>query len=532
MTRFCAFLFSFVVISLGALSCTPVMAEKCKPENCSGCCSAAGDCLAPSKQTNMSCGNQGVVCKVCLPTQTCSNARCLNNADGGIIEGTGGGTAGGGSASAGGAPSGGGTASSGGGTAASGGGAVVCGNRSQPCCDPDQCYIGLSCIRGTCDTATVVDAGTCGGDGESCCAGNVCLAPQLCTAGTCTAPVIDAGVDAGALKVTGEACQNSSDCREGLCQIIGFQNGYCTKGCTSSTQCIAGSQCGRNPSGVGPAKLCLKTCTQPNQSPGGCRAEYVCDKNADTSQVPVCFPKCTSNTMCGTAPTCDSRGFCCGDNNFACCENATCVGMNVCTAGTCKTTVCGGVGQACCNGTTCTSAANVCSNALCVGCGGLGQPCCASNTCTAGTCTSGTCQNAALKAVGLPCAAPAECAGNTCFSGGTFSSGYCTQDCTSASCGTGTSCSPYVSADAKKYCLKNCQWDGGQGDCRTSYVCDRNLIPGNSQATCVGKCTNATTDCPAGIQCQNGFCCGKIGFKCCAGNSCSTGTCGTLGYCQ
>jgi hypothetical protein len=508
----------FVLLSWVLFStCSGPTVFKCKPETCSGCCAASGECIAPSKQTNASCGNQGATCRLCLSTQSCANARCVNLADAGISENTGGGDAMG---------SGGGANGFGGGAAGGGaaGGTAACGDRNQICCVPGVCLFGLSCDRGVCDPG-VPDAGP------------------------------------STLKATGEPCQLSTECDDGLCLSVGFSNGYCTKACSTTAQCSARTACGKNPSGNGPAKICLKQCTAPYQSPGGCRTDYVCEPNAETANVPVCFPKCTSNTSCGSAPTCDSRGFCCGAQSSACCENTSCQGANTCTNGACIPTACGGAGQPCCNGS-CSGAATACVNNTCAACGGSGQPCCAGNacasvnticsagtcspcgalsrnccagnTCSTGSCVAGVCQNAGLLPVGEPCTAGNQCAGNTCITATatTFLGGYCTQDCGSSSCPSGSHCSNAVVA-ARSFCLKDCVYDGAAGGCRSNYVCDRGLIPvDRTLPTCVSACV-LQSNCPLNTQCLNGFCCGKVGFKCCAGNTCpSSGTCGALGYCQ
>jgi hypothetical protein len=81
------------------------------------------------------------------------------------------------------------------------------------------------------------------------------------------------------------------------------------------------------------------------------------------------------------------------------------------------------------------------------------------------------------------------------------------------------------------YCLKNCTYNGGQGDCRTGYVCDRNLIPNSAQHTCVSACTSAA-DCGGTLGCWNGFCCGAVGYRCCNGTTCQGGATCSNGYCQ
>ncbi len=520
-------LFTASALAVLLTACGPTQVT-CAPSSCSGCCTPRGECLGPAKQSFESCGtgSPGLACHTCLPGQTCGSAnRCVTAlSDAGLIDD----------------------------------GGVPCGGLGEACCNGSSCEGAFSCFRGVCTTPT--DAGAvCGRAGQPCCA-NSCFAGATCVGGTCVDSTPDAGVDAGLrLKPTGEACNVSTECLDGLCQVFGFPLGVCTRACTTSADCLAGSQCARNPSGNGPAKLCLVQCTSPGSSPGGCRSGYLCERNADTSGVPVCFPPCTSNTMCGVAPTCDSRGFCCGSVGAACCEGSSCAAGNACTQGYCAAAACGAVGQSCCPGSVCQgqavcsgtacvacggvgqaccansvcSGSTVCASGSCQTCGGLGQPCCSDNSCTSGSCQGGTCQ---LHATGERCAVGTDCAGGLCIaqSGAVWPQGYCTQDCASASCATGSGCSQYV-ATARQLCLALCTWDGGAGGCRAGYVCDRGLLNASSTAeSCISACTTAV-DCGSGtgLRCEAGFCCGDRGFRCCAGNTCPVaGACQANGYCR
>jgi hypothetical protein len=323
--------------------------------------------------------------------------------------------------------------------------------------------------------------------------------------------------------MTGDACSLDRECIDGACLVFGFNGGYCTKACNTSTDCVAGSQCGVNPSGVGPAKVCLKQCSSAGQAPGGCRTSYVCEAHAGTSGVPVCFPGCTSSTMCGTAPTCDSRGFCCGAPGFVCCEGSTCQGGSTCSAGNC---VAGGTGGGAGGGGTGGGSGGGAGGGTPTG-GGAGG-----GTPTGGGSGGGT---AAMAPVGSPCVNwTTDCDGNACFTetNGQWLGGYCTDPfCTANSCGAGNSCSPYL-VSGTAYCLKNCTWDGGRGDCRTGYVCDRYLVQGNDQATCIAACTS-NAQCSTG-RCNNGFCCGNRYYRACTTSTpaCNSGQgTATNGYC-
>ncbi len=283
----------------------------------------------------------------------------------------------------------------------------------------------------------------------------------------------------------------NNNCASNFCQAFGFQDGYCTKACTAQADCASvGGVCGRNPSG---GNVCLKSCPAAGQAPGGCRAGYVCEKfQSSLDGSPVCFPACANaNTCAGGALVCDSRGFCCGPNGSACCNNSTCDPGGTCDPATrhCKVLPATNrpAGEACTTNGNC--AGNICVPELANSPPACQQPC--------------------------------------------FANGYCTQDCTSAACPAGSSCSSYTFPGAKR-CASNCSWDGGQGDCRSSYVCDRYTVIGSTQATCYKKCTH-DAGCSATSACDsNGFCCGSPGFRCClSGAKCPNGgLCNILDYCQ
>lgn len=512
---------ALISVLLLAAACGTSAPVKCTTANCSGCCSEAGECLGPTKQSPQSCGREGGACRVCLPQQLCASGGCVTNPDASIpFEDAG--------------------AVEPEVDAGRPDAAVQCGTEGQPCCASQTCYAPLACQRGLCQTpGAVTDAGACGRVGQQCCANQTCTeAGTSCNGTTCFALTPDGGVDAGpAQKALGEACSVDRDCRDGVCLVLGFTGGYCTKGCTAATDCNSGSQCAVNTSGSGPAKICFKQCPTGGQAPGGCRTGYVCEANAGTSGVPICYPGCQSAAACGLAPTCDTRGFCCGGNGFVCCEGTTCQSGNTCTNGTCRTATvaCGGAGQACCtSGTACTGQQRCVSNA-CTACGGLGQPCCEAGVCSAGECLSGTCQNRVVNGVGGACTDYVYDCGtglDVCIqpSGTDWQGGYCSKECSSVSCPGGSSCSSII-APGSKYCLQDCAWDGGAGGCRSGYVCDRFLIAGEpNKATCYPACTS-DPGCNTG-RCENGFCCGDRGFRCCAGNTCPRGGACSNGYCQ
>jgi hypothetical protein len=122
----------------------------------------------------------------------------------------------------------------------------------------------------------------------------------------------------------------------------------------------------------------------------------------------------------------------------------------------------------------------------------------------------------------IPEASGEDCGYSTddvCWSGG-----YCSQFCQDdgTGCAAGSSCAGFGTTGY--LCLDDCSWDGGQGGCRSGYVCDRFVTVGENSATvasCVNAC-GADSDCPASTACaSNGFCCGAAFYRCCDGNTCN-----------
>lgn len=460
--------------TLLAAACGPAATAKCQSSNCSGCCADDTTCLGSTKQSFNACGSGGNKCRTCLPQQTCSALRCVDGSGGGGGDGGGTGTGGG----------------SGGGA----GGGTACGSTGQACCigSGSGCLLGLFCVNNVCSTTSGAGGGgaTGGGAGGGGGSGGGGSAGGSGGGGTAGGGGAGGGAALGAL---GAPCVVNNNCTSNYCQAIGFQDGYCTVTCISQADCPSGSKCSRNPGGGG-GNVCLNSCPTAGVAPGGCRTGYVCEKfQSSMDGTPVCFPKCSSANNCVGGPlVCDGRGFCCGVNGAACCDNSTCDSPN-----------------------TCDPATKHCKSLPPTG-----------------------------RAPGEPCTMPGNCAGNTCvaeLSNTTtcapvcFSGGYCTQNCDAGVCPSGSSCSPYTFSTTGKWCVSDCVWDGGQGDCRTNYVCDRYLLAGTStQSTCFKKCF-ADAGCATNTACDNGFCCGKPYYRCCSGAvKCPGGGsgCNALNYCD
>ena len=72
--------------------------------------------------------------------------------------------------------------------------------------------------------------------------------------------------------------------------------------------------------------------------------------------------------------------------------------------------------------------------------------------------------------VGQPCTTNTDCGTNGLCATTGYPGGYCTQDCLSTSCPSGSQC--YANeAGTTAYCYATCTGTGGQGTCRTGYIC-------------------------------------------------------------
>ena len=177
----------------------------------------------------------------------------------------------------------------------------------------------------------------------------------------------------------------------------------------------------------------------------------------------------------------------------------------------------------------CSNCSGCCQNGVCQpgtavnACGTGGGAC---TSCGSGdSCVLGACQGAAVPEPGDKCAANADCGSAGICAADVPGGGYCTQDCTSAACPSGSTCVPLASS--VKLCLRACQ---GSSDCRAEHVCLSNL--------CLPKCT-ADADCvSSNCNVSTGLCGpSRVGTACAADADCgqapafcATGVPG--GYCS
>jgi serine protease len=106
--------------------------------------------------------------------------------------------------------------------------------------------------------------------------------------------------------VVGSACSSDADCPDGGRCVLGYPGGYCTRDCNTQA-CPAGSKC--YAVGSGSDKVCIQSCSGPNQGQSTCRSSYVCyDDEAGGGQ---CLPNCTVlSNICGTSFRCNANGYC------------------------------------------------------------------------------------------------------------------------------------------------------------------------------------------------------------------------------
>ncbi|HZH78802.1 MAG TPA: S8 family serine peptidase [Archangium sp.] len=72
--------------------------------------------------------------------------------------------------------------------------------------------------------------------------------------------------------------------------------------------------------------------------------------------------------------------------------------------------------------------------------------------------------------VGQPCTRDSDCGTNGLCATTGYPGGYCTQDCLDSKCPTGSQCYGNDEGTAA-YCFATCTGTGGQGSCRTGYIC-------------------------------------------------------------
>lgn len=270
----------------------------CGPQNCGGCCNAAGQCVTGNDTT--ACGKQGQQCEACGASEVCVPDGQPN--------------------------------------------ARTC--QPQQACGPANC--AGCCVGNQCVTTTTPLA--CGRNGQACKAcgpSQTCDAQGQCVSGSdcnpatcsgcCVGDICAVGTQQTACGAGGAQCQNCAGqspqrvCQSGTCQLPTCGPATCPNGCCSGNTCVVGTQdnaCGATGGGactdctasnqVCQGRQCITQCG-PSNCAGCCRANNTCD------------PLGNSNNACGqggaACANCTASGsFCnglvtprrCNDNQTTC----------------------------------------------------------------------------------------------------------------------------------------------------------------------------------------------------------------------
>jgi hypothetical protein len=243
----------------------------CGPQNCAGCCNAAGQCVAGNDTT--ACGRLGQLCDSCGANEICVQ---------------------------------------------SGANARTC--QPQTTCSPDNCAgccVGNTCVGGTTPSACGVKGAACKtcGTTDTCDSNGNCIPAGDCNAGNCAGccvgDICAVGSQPTACGAGGVQCQNCSNqnpqrvCQSGSCQLPACGPATCPNGCCSGNTCVVGTQdnaCGATGGGA---------CTD-------------CSASNQICQGRQCVTKCGPGNCagcCRTNNTCDVAGISnssCGENGAAC----------------------------------------------------------------------------------------------------------------------------------------------------------------------------------------------------------------------
>ncbi|MBX3213136.1 MAG: hypothetical protein KF850_13965 [Labilithrix sp.] len=229
----------------------------CGPDNCSGCCNAAGQCVTGNDTT--ACGRQGEQCRACGLGEVCAQDGQPN--------------------------------------------ARTC--QPLPTCGPTNCpgcCVGNQCVVSTTPLACGTNGQACKTCGASqvcdplgnCVSGSDCNA-ATCPTGCCVGDICAVGTQQNACGAGGALCQNCSNqspprvCQSGSCQLPACGPATCPNGCCSGNTCVAGTQdnaCGATGGGactdcsassqVCQNRQCAVPCGPANCA-GCCRADNTCD---------------------------------------------------------------------------------------------------------------------------------------------------------------------------------------------------------------------------------------------------------------
>lgn len=341
-------------------------------------------------------------------------------------------------------------------------------------------------------------------------------------------PCVDAGVvtmPRCTLRNCSGCCDASGTCQPGTSPLACGVGGETCSACPNLTcqfgRCVTEVRCTPNTCGgccVG--DTCVAGGNASNCGLGGraCRACPLGSSCVDGSCQTVC--DVTNCTGC-----CDELGNCrpgntqsnCGASGNRC---ATCEGASSCDGLRCVTPPsCGncGVGQCCLPGLPQGTCVDV-TPTRCARNGGISSEecrvCSGGEACGGGT-EKGFCVRPGNRPLSSSCAWDGDCAAGTsgrptCLTGLAWGSGYCSDECTSATCPAPDVC---ATLHGQRVCLKGCA-TAGSTCANPDTICD--VLDGGALG-CVPKCTPSA----ANVQCEstrchaNGRCCGASGNVCC-----------------
>jgi hypothetical protein len=415
-----------------------------------------------------------------------------------------------------------------------------------PCTPSTPCKTGVvSCDTGASvcvESGNAPNGSSCGsnlvcsdGECEACSAGSACVPANPCHDGELSCNTgTPSCVDAGTNLSNGTSCGTNLVCKNGSCVS-------CTEGnaCTPSNPCHSGqtscetgsSTCSdtgaalTDGTGCGLNKVCnggdCVSCTAgASCSPSSCRTGTTsCESGSQTC---VASGNVANGTSCGSNKVCNA-GSCVSCTAGVSCSYATCQnGTTSCSTGS---SVCTFSSNAA-NGTSC-GTNKVCSGGSCVSCT-AGLSCSTGKACEIGqtSCATGssTCVKTGNQPPGTACGTGQTCTGTTKkLADACNSSGSCITGATSTcllGC-IGNDCAPLLPIGYTCSASNLCE----SGYCIGTYpsgVCATSCGDKAGAGCCVEGCNGSGLVCGGTNMCLR---CGTIGYSCCTGNVCNTGTC-------
>ena len=274
-------------------------AATCNASNCAGCCSGTA-CIQPTQTNVVNCGTGGQLCVTCSGNQRCISGICTTpgtggGSGGGLGGGAGGGSGGGSAGGAGGGSGGGSAGGTGGGTAGGSGGGAAGGTGGGAAGGTGGGAAGGTgggAAGGTGGGAAGgTGGGAAGGAGGGSAGGAGGGGGTVFYDGGIGAPCTSAANCPNVPTVAGGGptfCKTSSLVwteQGGQGTGYTYPGGFCTRRCTSSTQCGSNARCMYYLGFLGEAEnICMPTCAST-----GCRPGYICVDFGNTTVIDACI---------------------------------------------------------------------------------------------------------------------------------------------------------------------------------------------------------------------------------------------------